>query len=353
MKSYEVVIIGAGQAGLSMGYYLQKERIPFLILDSNESVGDSWRKRYQSLVLFTPRRYSALPGLPLSGEQGGFPTKNEMAEYFLEYVRCFQIPVKNNVQVQSLAKKNGTFHMITNQGEIAAKNVLVATGSFQKPYIPQVFETQGKCQNQLHSSEYRSPKDINGNSVLVVGGGNSGAQIAVELAKEKQVTIAVSHHFKFLPLRLFGLSIFNWLERMGLLFAGVDTLKGRWFQKQSDPIFGKELKTHLNNGKVKLKPRVSKVNGNTVKFEDHTNQEFDSIIWSTGFVPAYEWININGVLGKDGKPIHKRGVTNISGLYFLGLPWQYTRGSGLICGVGRDAKYLVEFFTGNEEKEKA
>jgi putative flavoprotein involved in K+ transport len=345
MESYQVVIIGAGQAGLSMGYYLKKEGIPFIILDGNKRVGDSWRKRYQSLVLFTPRRYSSLPGLPLSGEPEGFPTKDELAEYFLKYISHFDLPIKNNVQVQLLTKMNGTFQMITNQGDISATNVIVATGAFQKPYIPQVFESQDNLPSQLHSSEYSSPKDMNGDSVLVVGGGNSGAQIAVELAQEKQVTIAVSHRFKFLPLKFLGRSIFSWLERTGLLFAGVDTPKGMWFQKQSDPIFGKELKAYLKNGKVKLKPRVSMVDGNKVKFEDDTNQEFDSIVWSTGFIPAYEWININGVMGVDGKPIHKRGVTNISGLYFLGLPWQYTRGSGLICGVGRDAKYLMEFFS--------
>ncbi|MGD6777604.1 flavin-containing monooxygenase [Sutcliffiella horikoshii] len=345
MESYQVVIIGAGQAGLSMGYYLKKEGIPFVIVDGNEQVGDSWRKRYQSLVLFTPRRYSSLPGLALSGEPEGFPTKDEMAEYFQQYVSHFSLPVKSNVEVESLTKKNESFHMITNQGELTAKTVIVATGSFQKPYIPQVFESSENQPFQIHSSQYISPKDIQGDSVLVVGGGNSGAQIAVELAEGKHVTIAVSHPFKFLPLKILGRSIFYWLEMVGLLFAGVDTPKGRWFQKQPDPIFGKELKTHLNSGKVKLKPRVSKVFGHTVTFADDTRKEFDSIVWSTGFIPAYEWINIEGVLGADGKPIHKRGVTEVSGLYFLGLPWQYTRGSGLLYGVGRDAEYLMEYLS--------
>ncbi|NLP52578.1 NAD(P)-binding domain-containing protein [Bacillus sp. RO1] len=342
MESYEVVIIGAGQAGLSMGYYLKKEGLPFVILDGSEKVGDSWRKRYQSLVLFTPRRYNSLPGLPLSGEPEGFPAKDEIAEYFLQYASHFKLPVKSNVQVQSLTKKNETFHMITNQGEFTAGTVIVATGSFQKPYIPQVVESPDNQPFQLHSSRYNSPQDIMGDSVLVVGGGNSGAQIAVELAGEKQVTIAVSHRFKFLPLRILGRSIFNWLETLGLLFAGVDTSKGKWFRKQPDPIFGKELKAYLNRGKVKLKPRVIKVFGSTVTFSDDTHQDFDSIIWSTGFIPAYDWINIEGVLGADGKPNHKRGITKVRGLYFLGLPWQYTRGSGLLYGVGRDAEYLME-----------
>lgn len=353
MESYQIVIIGAGQAGLSMGYYLKKEGIPFIILDGNERVGDSWRKRYQSLVLFTPRRYSSLPGLPLAGEPEGFPTKDEMAEYFLKYASHFDLPIKNNIQVQSLTKMNGTFQMVTNQGDIFATNVIVATGAFQKPYIPEIIESHDNLPLQFHSSQYNSPNEMKGDTVLVVGGGNSGAQIAVELAKEKQVTIAASHRFKFLPLKLFGRSIFSWLERTGLLFAGVDTPKGRWFQKQSDPIFGKDLRADLKSGKVKLKPRVRKVVDNKVEFDDNSNQVFDSIVWSTGFIPAFEWIKIDGVMGVDGKPTHKRGVVNISGLYFLGLPWQHTRGSGLICGVGRDAEFLMGVISKKHKKKKA
>ncbi|MEK3856211.1 NAD(P)-binding domain-containing protein [Cytobacillus sp. FSL H8-0458] len=225
-------------------------------------------------------------------------------------------------------------------GIIKAQQVIIAAGAFQKRYIPPVIKDKTGA-FQLHSSEYRSPAEVPGDEVLIVGGGNSGAQLAVELAKDRKVTIAVSHRMKFLPLTILGKSIFYWLEKLGLLFPGKDTIKGSWFQKQKDPIFGKELKTLIHNKKVDVKPKARQVSDTAVLFEDGTQRNFVSIIWSTGFVPSYDWIHIEGVISDEGIPIHKRGITEIRGLYFIGLPWQYQRGSALICGVGRDAEYLA------------
>ena len=174
----------------------------------------------------------------------------------------------------------------------------------------------------------------------------------MELAKDNNVTIAVGHKFKFLPLKFLGRSVFSWLEIFGLLFAGKDSLKGKWFQKQNDPIFGNELKKLIRNRKVDVKPKVTHVNDAEVHFKDNTRRKFTSIIWSTGFVPSYDWINIEGVISNDGKPIHTRGITHIKGLYFIGLPWQYQRGSALICGVSLDAKYLVPTIISNVSKNK-
>ncbi|WP_338048371.1 hypothetical protein [Paraliobacillus sediminis] len=193
---------------------------------------------------------------------------------------------------------------------------------------------------------------MKGTDILVVGGGNSGAQIAVELAKDNNVTIAVGHKFKFLPLKFLGRSIFSWLEIFGLLYAGTDTLKGKWFRKQNDPIFGKELKSLIRNKKVDVKPKVTHVVNTEVHFIDKSWNKYTSIIWATGFVPYYDWINIKGVISNDGKPIHNRGITNINGLYFIGIPWQYQRGSGLICGVSLDSKYLVSTIISNVSKNK-
>ncbi|WP_078393764.1 flavin-containing monooxygenase [Shouchella patagoniensis] len=353
MINYEVVIIGGGQAGLAMGYYLTKKEIPFVILDKNERVGDSWKKRYDSLVLFTPRRYSSLPGLEMEGLLKEFPTKDDIADYLDSYVKRFDFPIVFNTNVVRLNKQSdGSFLLETSSGQIKAKQVVVATGAFQKPIIPNVIKKESSI-FQLHSSEYHSPKEVKGTDILVVGGGNSGAQIAVELAKDKNVTIAVGHELKFLPLKFFGRSIFSWLETFGLLYAGKNTLKGKWFQKQNDPIFGKELKKLIRNRKVDVKPKVTHVNDTEVHFKNNTRRKFTSIIWSTGFVPSYDWINIEGVISNDeGKPIHTRGITNIKGLYFIGLPWQYQRGSALICGVSLDAEYLVSTIILNMSKNK-
>ncbi|MCY8034297.1 flavin-containing monooxygenase [Bacillus sonorensis] len=352
MKQYDVVIVGSGQAGLAMANYLRNESLRFTLLDSSERVGDSWRRRYDSLVLFTPRKYSSLPGLQMEGPPEGFPTKDEIADYFENYSRYFDLPVQLKTHVITLKKKHDTFEIETNHGIIIANQVVVATGAFQRPLIPSVIDKKDEKLFQIHSSLYRSPKQVPEGSVLVVGGGNSGAQIAAELAHERNVTLATSHPFKFLPLRFLGKSIFFWLDITGLLYAGVDTKKGRWFRKQNDPIFGKELKTLIVNRKINVKPKVVSVKGNEILFEDHSKDSFNNIIWSTGFFPSYEWIDIEGVTSSNGRPIHNRGISPIKGLYFIGLPWQYQRGSALICGVGRDAKYLISFISKMRDEER-
>lgn len=241
------------------------------------------------------------------------------------------------------------FELTTNQGIIKSKQIVIASGAFQKPFIPPIILDNKENIQHIHSSQYVSPTQLSKDSVIVVGGGNSGAQIAVELAQDREVTIAISHPFKFLPLRFLGKSIFKWLELGGLLYAGTDTKKGRWFKKRNDPIFGYELKRLIAEDKINIKGRVVQVKGNEIVFQDQSKQKYDSIIWTTGFVPFYEWINIEGVISSSGIPIHKRGVSPINGLYFIGLPWQYHRGSALICGVGRDIGRLnfvhIPFFS--------
>lgn len=338
-----MVIVGAGQAGIAIGYYLINTGLSFILIDSNEEIGDSWRHRYDSLVLFTPRKYSSLPGLEMNGPSEGFPTKNEIADYLKQYVMQFDLPIKLNTNVRSINKVDEIFHVETNQGNIKASQVVIASGAFQKPFVPTITAINGGKPFQIHSSLYRSPMQIPKGSVLVVGGGNSGAQIAAELAHESNVTLAVSHPFKFLPLRFLGKSIFYWLETTGLLHAGINTKIGQWFRRKNDPIFGSELKALITEGKINVKPRVVRVDGNEVLFEDNSLHTFEAIVWSTGFIPSYEWIQIDGATSTNGEPVHERGISPIKGLYFIGLPWQYQRGSALICGVGHDARYLVPY----------
>lgn len=343
MNHHEVVIIGAGQAGLVMGYYLKQAGISCILLESNLRIGDSWRNRYESLVLFTPRCYSSLPGLKMNGLPEGFPTKDEMANYLESYKETFDLPVKLNISIKKIYKNNNTFELVTNKGIITSKQVVVATGAFQKPFIPPVIIEKGKETLHIHSSDYISPSQISKSSVLVVGGGNSGAQIAVELAGERGVDLATSQPFKFLPLRILGKSIFKWFELVGLLYGGIDKQRGTWFRKQSDPIFGFELKKLISEGEIKIKERVIQVKGSEVTFQNKEKNEYETIIWATGFIPSYNFIKIDGAISSKGSPIQKRGISPIKGLFFIGLPWQYQRGSALICGVGRDAQYLVPF----------
>src|SRR5699024_1764056 len=189
---------------------------------------------------------------------------------------------------------------------------------------------------------YTEPKDLNNGTALIVGGGNSRPQIAVELCTDREVILATSHTLKFLPLELFRISMYFCLDKLQLLYADTDTIRGRFFQKRNDPIFGRELKQAIKSRNVKIKPRVTVVEGKKVTFSDGSSLDVNQIIWATGFVPAYEMIRIDGTIDKKGKPIHNRGISPIDGLYYIGLPWQHSRGSALTCGGGRDAMFLAD-----------
>ncbi|MFC0215773.1 flavin-containing monooxygenase [Paenibacillus chartarius] len=337
----DVLVIGASQTGLAAAYYLKMTNANFVVVGREKRVGDVWRKRYDSLVLFTPRRYSSLPGLTLEGEQDGYAAKDEIAEYLERYVQRFDLPVRLETEVRSLTKEQGIFRIQTSGGEWRARNVIVATGPFQKPRIPEFAASIDKDLVQLHTSEYLNPSDLQEGSVAVVGAGNSGAQIAVELSKDRDVLLSVGHKMKFLPLKAFGKSMFWWFDKLGMLEATIHSAFGHLISRQPDPIFGLELRSLIREGRVEVKPRATRVQDQTVIFEDGSKAQVRNLIWATGFRSDYSWIKIPDVLDGKGKPVHIRGVSRIDGLYFLGLPWQYRRGSALIGGVGRDAEYVI------------
>lgn len=345
--TYDVIIIGAGQAGLSMGYYLQQTNLSFLILDKGEKIGEVWRNRYDSLRLFTPRSYSSLPGLAFDGIQSDYPTKGEIAEYLSFYGETFSLPIKLKTTVQSLYKDEGRFRIITNKGELIAKNIVIATGPFQNPFVPEFANKLSENVLQLHSSQYKNSKQLIEGPVLVVGGGNSGSQVAVELSKERETYLSVSHKIKYLPQDIMNKSLFWWFDKLGIYSASVNTTVGQYIKKQQDPIFGFELKSLIKSGKVLLKPRTISIHNDNIIFEDNTEVQVNNVIWSTGFVSDYRWIEIAEVLDEKSKPIHQRGITAIDGLYFLGLQWQYSRGSALLQGVGADAEYLIKYILDN------
>lgn len=341
IRMIDLIIIGAGQAGLTMGYYLKQEGYNFLLLEAGKQVGDSWRNRYDSLQLFTPRSYSSLPGMALIGEKNEFPYKDEIATYLEEYARHFQLPVQLQTEVLKIKKEKEIFELHTPTEVLQTKKVIIASGGFQQPFIPSVSANLSSHIFQIHSSQYKSSPQIPQGNVLVVGGGNSGMQIAVELAKTHEVTVSISHPLTFLPLQLFGKSIFNLLEKMGLLYAEINTKRGRWFQKRKDPIFGFEGKKLIRNGAIKLQEKVVSASGNNIMFQNGDIYSAESVIWSTGFVQNYNWIEIEQAVNEKGFPNHIKGISPVKGLYYIGLPWQSQRGSALICGVGKDAAYVL------------
>lgn len=341
---YQTIVVGAGQAGLAIGYYLKKLNHSFLILDKSQYIGEVWEKRYDSLVLFTPRLYNSLPGLKINGHPHGFPTKDEISRYLYKYAETFKLPIKYNTEVVSIQKENNIFSVDTNGMNYHAKNVIVATGPFQKPKIPTFADNLSSDIVQLHSSKYQNPSQLQKGNVLVVGGGNSGAQIAVELAKKKKTYLSISQQFKFLPLTIGNKSIFWWFDKVGILKANATSFIGKTIQKKGDPVFGKELEKSIHNGEVTVMDRAIGAERNRIIFKNNHLLEIDNVIWATGFSSDYSFLNnIPGVVDQMGKPSHNRGITKIKGLYFLGLPWQYRRGSALLQGVGYDAKYLMKY----------
>lgn len=339
---YETIVIGAGQAGLAIGYYLKQNNKRFLIIDKGEALGEVWKNRYDSLKLFTPRMFSSLPGLTIEGNQQEFPSKDEIADYIERYTDTFELPVELNTEVLYVTKNEEGFCVETTKGIFYTPNVVVATGPFQKKWIPAFSNSLSENILQLHSSEYKNPNQLQQGNVLVVGGGNSGAQIAVELSEEKETYLAISKKPHYFPLMIGGKSVFWWFDKLGILKVTNTSFIGDMLQKKGDPIFGGQLKYAIKDWGISLKGKVINVEYKKVTFEDSTTLEVNNIIWATGFKQDYEWIKVDGVIDGQKNIIHNRGVSPIKGLYFLGLPWQSRRGSSLLQGVGYDANYIVE-----------
>jgi putative flavoprotein involved in K+ transport len=337
----EAIIIGAGQAGLAAGYYLARQGRRFAILDAAPRLGHAWRTRYDSLRLFTSGPYDSLPGLPFPAPADHYPGKDEVADYLERYAATFELPVRLDTPVRALAggRDGAPFRVVTDRGVLDAGQVIVATGPFQRPVVPPFAADLSPAVFRAHSSAYRNPAQIPDGEVLVVGAGNSGAQIAEELARTRRVTLAVGRTPPTLPQRLLGRDIFWWLHRLGVMAVTIDSRLGRRLSR-ADPLIGSRLRQLARARGVTLAGRVVGASVDTVSFADGASMKPAAIIWATGFRPDYDWIDLP-VFDEAGRPVHRRGVTAISGLYFLGLPWLYRRGSALLGGVGEDAGYIA------------
>jgi putative flavoprotein involved in K+ transport len=339
----DVLVIGGGQAGLAMGYYLAQNKVLYLIVDAAKEIGETWQNRYDSLVLFTPKNYSSLPGLDFSGDPNEYPDKDEVKDYLQNYAKLFDLNIKLQTRVLELIQTPEGFLAQTNQGFIKSKQVIIATGPFQMPFIPKIEGNLSKNVVQIHTFDYRNPFQIKGKNVLVIGGGNSGAQIAIELYENNyKVSLSTKKPISFKPQTVSGKSIFEVMDKQGLLNAPKDTEIGKKFKEGGDSVIGMKLKELIESGEIKLRSEATGFENDLVVFTKEQREHFDTIIWATGYKSDYSWIDIPNVLNKAGKPIEFRGVTDIKGLYFLGLPFMYTRNSGLLGGVGKDAEFLVK-----------
>jgi putative flavoprotein involved in K+ transport len=333
------VVIGAGQAGLAIGYFLARQERRFLIVDAADSVGSAWRGRWDSLRLFTPRRYDSLPELAFSGDPDGYPTRDEAIAYLEHYAKTFDLPIELNSTVRKLVVENGRFHLAMDGRTITADQVVVATGPFQKPSLPALAAGLAPDVFQAHSTDYRHPDDLPQGRILVVGGGNTGFQIAKELSETHEVQLAIGSRQTPLPQRVLGRDLFWWLTKTGLLAKTVDSRIGRRVRDR-DTLIGSSPRELKRRYRVELKPRLVGMKGRAARFADGSETEVDAVIWATGYRPDYSWIDLP-VTDRAGAVRHRRGVTDVPGLYFLGLTWQHTRGSALLGWVKEDAEFIA------------
>ena len=335
---YEVAIVGAGQAGLATGRLLAEQGRRFVILEAADRVGTAWRARWDSLVLFTPRRYDGLPGLAFPGDPDGHPTRDEVVSYLERYAARFDLPVALEAPVTRLTHDGESFVLEAGGRTVLADQVVVATGPFQRPRIPALASDLEPGVFQTHSAGYRRPDDVPDGRVLVVGGGNTGFQIAAELAQTHEVHLAVGSRQTPLPQRLLGRDLFWWLTRLGLLGKSVDSRIGRRASGR-DTLIGSSPRRARRRG-VAVHPRLVRANGRTAVFADGRQLPVDAVVWATGYAADHAWIDVP-VYDDEGRIRHRRGVTDVPGLYFVGLSWQHTRGSALLGFVGDDAGFIA------------
>jgi putative flavoprotein involved in K+ transport len=336
---FDTVVIGGGQAGLAVGYHLAHQERDFVILDAASRVGDAWRSRWDSLRLFTPARYSGLPGMPFPAPDGYFPTKDEMADYLQRYAARFALPVRLGVRVDALTREEGRYLLSVGDDRLAADHVVVATGPFQHPHVPAFASELDPQIVQLHSSEYRNPDQLQEGDVLVVGAGNSGAEIALELAATRRTYLSGRATGR-IPLRL-GRGFWWFLSNV----LTVDTPLGRKARKaalgRGTPLIRLRPKDVVAAG-VERVPRTTGVRDGQPVLADERVLGVANVLWCTGFAPDFRWIALP-VVGEDGYPVHYRGVVEGEpGLYVVGLQFLYALTSSLIGGVGRDAAYVCE-----------
>lgn len=351
----DVVVIGAGQAGLSVGYHLAAQGLSFVILDAAERVGDSWRKRWDSLRLFTPARYDGLDGMRFPAPGNHFPTKDEMADYLEAYAERFDLPVRTGVRVERVHREESRYVVRTSSGVLEAGHVVVAMANYQHKKTPAFAADLDPRTVQIHSADYRNPSQLKDGSALIIGAGNSGSEIARELAADRQVWLS-GRRTGHLPFRIGGLLGRLLLVRLVLRFffhriLTVETRLGRklypTITKQGGPLIRVMPKDLARMG-VEWVPKTAGVEGGRPRLEDGRVLDVANIIWCTGFHPGFSWIDLP-ILGDDGKPVHRGGVVETEpGLYFVGLHFFYSVSSAMIHGVGRDARRIVQIIASRQ-----
>jgi len=345
-ERFETVIVGGGQAGLATGYHLARLGRSFVILDAGARVGDPWRGRWDSLRLYTPARYSGLPGWPFPGDPFHYPARDEVADYLEAYAARFELPVRPGIRVDRLGRQGDRFLVAAGDRRFEAANVVVAAGAYHHPRVPGFAAELDPAIRQLHSSAYRRPDQLRDGGVLVVGAGNSGAEIALELSASHPVWLSGRHPGNE-PAR--AGSRFDRVTTPAIWFAfsrvlSVDNPVGRRLRPKlltaAAPL-ARVRRRDLAAAGVERVPRTAGTRDGLPLLEDGRVLEVANVVWCTGFRHDFGWIDLP-VFDDDGEPRHDRGVVaDQPGLYFVGLFFLSSVTSALVGGVGRDAGHVA------------
>jgi putative flavoprotein involved in K+ transport len=357
----QTVIIGAGQSGLSVGYHLARAGVPFVILEANQRVGDTWRKRWDSLRLFTPARYDSLVGMPFPAAARSFPSKDAMADYLELYAKHFKLPVRTGASVTKLSKRGNGFLVQGEDFAIEAENVVIAMATFQRPRVPTFAAELDPSIVQMHSSDYRNPAQLRKGGVLVVGAGNSGAEIAIEAARNGYSTMLSGRHPGHVPFRIESVLGRYVLAPIVLRFVfhrllTLNTPLGRKANGNGVPGAAPLIRTRpheLVAGGIQRVAKTIGVKDGRPLLEDGKTLDVANVVWCTGFHPGFSWIDLP-VFGKNGAPVHRRGVVESEpGIFFTGLEFLFAMSSTMIHGAARDAEYIAKAVLSRAKRKAA
>jgi putative flavoprotein involved in K+ transport len=347
VEHFETIVIGGGQAGLSLGYYLKKLGRPFVILDANERIGGSWRTRtWTSLRLFTPARYDGLPGWPFPAPSWSYPTARETADYLEAYATRFELPVRTATRVDRLTKVDGRYVVECGEQRLTADCVVFATGFYGTPSVPDFAAELDPRIVQMHSSEYRDPSQLRPGGVLLVGAGNSGADIAMEVSKAHRTWLSGRDKGQ-VPVRIESRSARFVLPVLWFVASHVLTVKTPLGRKVRPHVLEhgapriRVRSDDLRNADVEQVPKTVGVQDGRPVLEDGRVLDVANVIWCTGFRQDFSWIELP-VFDGDGAPVHERGVASERGLYFVGLDFLYSFTSENVGGVRRDARHIAK-----------
>ncbi len=347
----ETVIIGGGQAGLAVGYFLERHGRPFTILDANERVGDSWRERWPTLRLYSPAMVDGLPGMPFPAPRHSFPTAAEMADYLETYAATFELPVRNGVQVDGVERAGDGYVVSAGRERIAAENVVVATGVFQheSPIVPEFASELDPRITQLHSADYRGPEQLQPGPVLIVGAAHSGGDIALEVARAGHPTILSGRDTGQIPFDIesrlarvvFPLLAFAW-TRVVTVSTPIGRKAKRAIRTHGGPLLRVKRADLSAAGVERVIVRTAGVTDGNPMLADGRVLDVANVVWCTGFRNDYGWIRLPLRTEPDGFPEQRRGVVaSHPGLYFVGMPFLHSFASMLILGASRDGRRVA------------